>query len=86
MAPEAVRKALEAGVRAWCNSATSAKDKCNWPHCVCWADRYDLDIQAAIAAFLRALPRLEDGRIALRDVHDLAAAVDAASTTREEGT
>ena len=100
MTPEAVRKALEAGVRAMCDGEYPDKTDgyCKYPSCGC---RYPKEgTYAAIAAFLRALPKTR--RVHPIDIewtpnstaevpatyapHDLAAAVDAASTTREEGT
>jgi hypothetical protein len=80
MTAKAVRKALEAAVVAWCQSATNG-DPCLWPKCVCHTDRYDLDMAAAISAFLRALPTSRTIPVVIAP-HSLADIVDAAAKER----
>ena len=73
--PEAVRAALEAGVRAWCDP-----EFCFYPHCETPETTCEMatSVPAAIAAFLRALPTGNG-----YSPHDLAAAVDACTVTKE---
>jgi hypothetical protein len=74
-APEAVRAALEAGVRAGCEAS-----RCAAPHCIDGMCRYEMyRTRKQISAFLRALPTGNG-----YSPHDLAAAVDAASTITKE--